>query len=257
MPIFRPWFLKTLTDVISQNFVNVIRVDMITKSPPEIQEAILKYLSYRDLCRCMRVSKAWKYATLNASLWRHLEFIKLGASFRLRPFPKGTLNDIISRRSRNLAQSLVISGFMNFAIDAGTLSSVLKGLPHLQSLSLRDVPPHMAKTLVPQTHQKPYSFQSVASVVCRDAPTNLKYLHIEKVCCRAQSINLPHMVMPSAINFASSLKELKLINFEFPSEFLLNGAPSLHWPNLETLCIIKAHRGLRLVWLPFTSTFPF
>lgn len=242
--------------MISQNLVNVIRVDIISKSPPEIQGAILKYLSYRDLCRCMRVSKAWEYATFNASLWRHLEFIKLGPSPQIRPFPKGTLNDIISRRSRNLAQSLVISGLLNFAIGTGTLSSILKGLPHLQSLSLRDLAPHTAKPRISQAHESSYSFPSVVSVVCRDAHTSLKCLHIEKMYGRVPHINSYRNVMPSAINFASSLRELKLVNFEFPSA-LLSGAPSLHWPNLETLCIINARGGLYLVWLPFASTFHF
>lgn len=224
---------------LSQNLVHVIRVDIISKTPPEVQEAILQYLCPRDLCRCMRVSKAWKHATYTASLWRHLEFIKRGPSTRVRPLAKGVLTDIVSRRSRNLAQSLVISGWDNFSISADTLGRLLKALPQLKNLSLCDVAPHMVNSAIP----RPVSFAKYSDVICRDAPASLKSLRIERVPFGARDDCKLGRLMPSTVNFASSLRVLELVNLGFAETFL----SSVQWSSLETLRIANYYGNIVLV----------
>lgn len=241
----------------------MLRVDIVRKSPPEIQEMILKHLSRRDLCRSMRVSKAWNRAALNASLWRHLEFIKLWSTNRIRPFPKGVLNDIISRRSRNLAQSLVISGLREFAIDETRLSSILKGLPHLQVLSLHDTAPNtlFQKHLVTNADAKQQclSFQSWFSMLCRDAAKDLKALHLEGfIAMGKQEIReARHLMirMPATINFAASLRELTLAALHDPDLVLCMMTRSTQWPRLEKLHISNCrHSGIiDLVCTPFAD----
>lgn len=234
-----------LTCVISQGLANVLRVDIISRSPPEIQETILKQLTYRDLCRCMRVSKAWNYASRNAGLWRHLKFSKGLHTTRVRPFPKGVLNDIISRRSRNLAQSLWFSGIRDFDIDDTKLSSLLKGLPHLKSLILFDTAPlttsrHRNKPTSLSGDDRRFSLENILQALCRDASNGLEFLLLGDFSCSGdRQGSIP--VMSATVNFATSLRELKLFDLEHPG-LVVHMMLSTQWPSLEKLNIYNSRK---------------
>lgn len=225
---------------------------------------ILKELSYRDLCRSMRVSKAWNRATLNASLWRQLEFIKLWpGNHRIRPFPNGVLNDIICRRSRNLAQSLVIEGLREFAINATRLSSILKGLPNLQVLSLYQNALFQTNILNGvDAKQQSLSFQDWFSMLCRDAAKGLQALHLENFNLMGnRTMRIARNVMvdiPATVNFATSLRELTLVDLHDPDLVLCMLMGSAQLPKLEKLHI-RSYRQwpIDLVRASFAVTFGF
>lgn len=221
----------------------MFKVDIIRNSPPEIQEKVLKLLSFKDLCRCMRVSRAWNYASRNAGLWRHLEFVKLWPTSRVRPFRKDVLNDIISRRSKNLAHSLTISGLRDFAIDETRLCSILRGLPHLECLTIHEVAPHMfgGRRQVADFAEETLDFRRVLHMLCRDAPKCLRTLHMDYF---EGSKNVPPSIdLPSTVSFAASLQELRLGNMRHIGlGYVIRTMRSTQWPNLEKLHLGSADR---------------
>lgn len=186
----------------------------------------------------MRVSKTWNCASRNKSLWRHLEFVKRWPTSRIRPFSKGVLNDIISRRSGNQAQSLIISGLKDFAIDVTKLSSLLKGLPRLQSLSLHEVARSALGELKPTTlslEDQPSFLLNLFEFLCRDAPTGLKTLHLEYFP-HPGSFGTFERNTDGNGNLAASLRELKLNDLRCPGP-LLHMMEGMQWPNLEKLYV--------------------
>lgn len=219
----------------------MLRVDIISKAPPEIQQTILQHLSLLELCRCMRVSKSWNHASRNPTLWRHLEFIKRWPAPRSRPLPKGVLNDIISQRSQNLAQSLHFSGLFEFGISKSKLSSLLQGLPHLQMLSLHQIDPPMRGRYISRFLSDDHRFADFFQIICRDAPKGLRRLQLADFDWMDGCLHGAGAI-PETINFATSLRELDLVDVEAPA-IILHLMRSTQWPSLKKLHIVNTGRG--------------
>ncbi|KAK7737908.1 hypothetical protein SLS53_006286 [Cytospora paraplurivora] len=152
---------------------SLLRKDIISYLPNELKIEILKHLSHTDVCRCMRVSKAWNKVSQDAALWRDLQFVKRWSSQTSRPFRPGILNDIITNRARNEAKSLAISGMKDFEIDGVKLRSLLRVLPQLDSLSLRGW--HASSP----ADSPEIRLNAVLCAVLQNASPRLKTLHLE------------------------------------------------------------------------------
>lgn len=190
---------------------------------------VLGYLPYADLCRAMRVSKAWNFACRNNGLWAHLEFVKHWPSLRERPFRRGVLNDIISKRSQNLAKSLTITSLTDFGIDAAKLRAILKALPQLESLSLSVCSKESAANKGSSSSLSP---DNVLTAISEGAPSTLKILHIRNLY---KPDNLSFLDSPIA-RLAGSLEELSLEELDnWPWLMYILG--SKVWPKLERLTI--------------------
>ncbi|ROW13389.1 hypothetical protein VPNG_05433 [Cytospora leucostoma] len=151
---------------------SLLRKDIISSLPTELRLDIFKNLSHTDVCRCMRVSKAWNEVSRHVDLWKDLKFVKRWASQTTRPFRPGILNDIITRRARNNSTSLAISGMKDFDIDGVKLRTILRVLPRLESLSLRGW--HASSP----ADSPEIRLNAVLCAVLRNASPGLKKLHL-------------------------------------------------------------------------------
>lgn len=202
---------------------------------------VLEYLSYADLCRALRVSKAWNEACRNPGLWMHLEFVKRWRANKQRPFRPGVLNDIISNRAQNLVKSLTITGMKEFAVDATKLRSILRALPRLESLSLygsNRIPWSKRKFPADTQNDEFLSFSNTFNAICEDAPRGLKVLRLDTFAYTDPQ--QPHRLSTSTIDHISeSLVEMTLANIgQIPSQKIQRDIlGSRVWPKLEKLTV--------------------
>lgn len=244
----------------------MLRSDPIRRLPVEVQQMILQYLPFSDLCRALAVSKTWNRACRNASLWTHLEFVKYWTSTKRglqsrRPFRPGVLNDIISKRSQNLAKSLTINGTYDFGIKDTLLRSILRALPRLESLSLsgaeRVRSPFDYHSLF--VDRASASFDRFMNVICEEAPAGLEVLRLDFLVFEQHPPG--EDAWPRKIGrFSESLVELTLTDLVdsggFPLRYVIHSTlSSTSWPKLEKLTIDTEESSRGFAHLPIVSFF--
>ncbi|KAI7788125.1 hypothetical protein LA080_012189 [Diaporthe eres] len=206
---------------------DLLRMDVIALVPAELRTMILENLDQSDLCRSMRVSKAWKTACLDPRLWRHLTFI--GTS--RRNLRKGVFNKIITKRAQCKAKSLALCGVSKLNIDLPILKATLKALNQLESLSLKGIMVAEDKSM---DWQAAPPSDTWSRTLFEEAPPSLKILHMGGFVpvCEPE----PRSAI-SAIPMAQSLEELCLSHVTSYSTgpFLLS---STTWPKLRKLTML-------------------
>ena len=231
------------TDQLPQMLVSHLRRDIIGSVPAELQTMILGNLVKPDLCRSMRVSKTWKRACLDPSLWRHLKLVRSFGAPR-RPLRKGVLNNIVSTRAQGKAKSLTLWGVDSLGIDLTNLKATLKVLNQLESLSLKGVS---------GIEDDRVDWQAVplgetwSTMVFMEAPPCLKTLHIAGFRPTNTPVNWP---LPSRLPMTQSLEELCLshvTNFSVAPQLLC----STVWPKLRKLTMspISQQQPLEVDWV--------
>ncbi|PSR89025.1 hypothetical protein BD289DRAFT_431313 [Coniella lustricola] len=220
-------------------FAAQTRRDILPRFPVEVQRMILANLSTIELCRALRVSKAWNYSCRDKHLWQRLEVIPRAPCKRARGYPTRLLANLATNLSQRYATSLTIKGLLNFAIDSSQLRSLLETLPRLQHLRLhgrahRDSREKIGPDML--------SSSCVLSAVLHGAPACLKTLHL-------QDFDDGHLAHPyiegrdkhwpiQGPRFTASLEELTLLAVRCGREgcdFLNQSA----WPKLEKLMMHK------------------
>lgn len=188
---------------------------------------ILGHLSNTQLCRSMRVSKAWNHACRNKSLWKDLRFMKYWSASKPRPFRRGVLNDIISNRASNLATSLTISGMGDFGVDAIKLGLILKALPKLEFLSL--------KSSGSGADAKAPTLKEALHALLQNAPPSLTSLHFGPF---VESVG-SGWTFPPAAQLAQTLRELVIFEPYVPVALLGPSGliASEVWPRLEKFSV--------------------
>lgn len=186
----------------------------------------------------MRVSRAWNYACRNRGLWADLKFVKCWRDIDAHPFRPGVLNDIISKRSQNLATSLTITSMTDFNLDDRQLNTILRALPQLNRLSIQ----------VCSERDIVYSirYSSLAN------PDRLLAAINEGASSTLEVLQLRNLHKPEDLTNSGSLfsrvseylKELSLVD--------LTGSPmftkilgTTEWPKLEKLTITGAQIPVR------------
>lgn len=200
---------------------------------------VLQQLSLHDLCGAMSVSKAWNHACRNKGLWRHLQFVRRWHSMQARKFPPGVLNDIVSKRSQNLATSLTVNGLRDFSLDHTKLRSILKALPKLQVLSLCGFDTRTSLWRPDLCRTKTFPFKTTFEVVLTEAPASLEVLRLGAF--HHGEPDMSDLVLPT-IRFAKNLRELSFVNLSVPV-LAINVLQAVAWPKLEKLTI-KGNREL-------------
>ncbi|KAF3761074.1 hypothetical protein M406DRAFT_73518 [Cryphonectria parasitica EP155] len=206
---------------------NLLRKDIIRSLPIELQVMVLRKLSYKDLCTAMLVSKVWNHACRNRGLWRHLEFVKGWKSIEVRKHP-GIMNEVICRRSQNLATSLLIKSMRDFGINHVKLRAILRALPHLKSLSLHGFDTRSA-LYRPDLYQKAPALRATIDAILNDAPATLETLNLEDFHHKERATPSQEKLVHST----PALKDLTL------SDVLIQNkaVPSPRWSRLERLSI--------------------
>lgn len=202
-------------------------MDILGSVPGELRNMILGSMSNSELCRIMRVSKTWKRACLDPSLWKHLKFV--GAS--RRNLRKGVFNKIISKRAQCKVKSLDLRDVSKLNIDLPTLKATLKALNQLESLSLKGI-------TVPEGGNVDWQAAPPSDTWTRtlfeEAPPSLKVLHIGGL----RPVYVPQLHSATlAIPMAQSLEELCLSHVTTVSigPGLLS---STAWPKLRKLTML-------------------
>lgn len=205
---------------------DLLRMDILGSVPAELQTMILANLGSADLCRSMRVSKTWKTASLDPSLWRHLTFYKTSS----RKLRKGVFNKIITKRAQCKVKSLNLWGVDKLHIDLPTFKATLKALKQLESLSLKGSLVNEDQDVCLQA--APHS-NSWVRTVSEEAPTCLKTLHIGGF----GPLYAPNLwATPWAIPMAQSLEELYISHVTPFSVYPVLLLPPA-WPKLRKLAI--------------------
>lgn len=210
---------------------DLLRMDILSSLPAELRTMILGILDQSDLCRSMRVSKTWKRACLDPSLWRHLTFI--GPS--RRNLRKGVFNNIISKRAQCKVKGLALWGVSKLNIDLPILKATLKALNQLEFLSLHGI--LLAEDGRMDWQAAPPS-DTWSRTLFEEAPPSLKILHIG---------GLRHVYVPelgsatSAVPMAQSLEELCLRHVTTVS-IGLGLLSSTAWPKLRKLTMSAMSR---------------
>lgn len=203
---------------------DLLRMDILGSVPAELRTMILGNLGSADLCRSMRVSKTWKTACLDPSLWRHLTFYKTSG----RNLRKGVFNKIITKRAQGKVKSLNLWGVDTLRIDLPTFKATLKVLKQLESLSLKG-------SLVPEDEsvgwQAAPNSQPWYQALFLEAPRCLKILHIGGFRHSFTS----WLATPS-IPMAQSLEELCVSHSTTFSIYPILVSPPA-WPKLRKLVI--------------------
>lgn len=202
-------------------------MDILGSMPAELQTMVLGNLGNPDLCRSMRVSKTWKRACLDPSLWRHLTFVR-SSSRNLR---KGVFNKIISRRAQGKVKSLTLWGMSKLRIDLPIFKATLNSLKQLESLSLRGVG-RMGEVDL----EAAPPLDTWSKTLFQEAPPRLKTLDIGAF----RPVNVSGSSWPAAptIPMAQSLEELRLSHMTNNSAtILLLLLYSTVWPKLRKLTI--------------------
>jgi hypothetical protein len=198
-------------------------MDIVGSVPAELQIMILQYLGNPDLCRSMRVSKTWKKACLDPSLWKHLNFVWASGRY----LPKGVFNKVISKRAQGKVKRLTLWDVSKFRIDLPIFKATLKLLNQLESLSVRGIG-RIEENQMDWQDAPP--IDTWASVLFKEAPPCLKTLHIGGF----RPINVHHTWPTPSIPIAQSLEELRLSH-------MTHGSPitrllySTVWPKLRKL----------------------
>lgn len=201
-------------------------MDILGSVPPELQTMILGKLANSDLCRSMRVSKTWKRACLDPSLWRHLKFV--GTS--RRNLRKGVFNNIISKRAQRKVKSLALWGVSRLNIDLSTFKATLKVLNQLESLSLKGI---LAAEDESVDWQAAPPSDTWSRTLFEEAPPSLKILHIGGL----RPVYVPELrSATSSIPLAQSLEELCLSHVTTVSIGLALLLSTV-WPKLRKLTI--------------------
>lgn len=190
-------------------------MDIITSLPAELRCMILGKLHYPDLCRAMSVSKDWKGACLDPTLWRHLKFVKHWSGVSCRPFRKHVFNDIICKRAQGGAKSLTVWDINDFGIRLPVLKAALRVLDRLEFLSLKGL---RIDEGCPWT-----------KVLFEEAAPSLKTLHVD-----FKIHSLGKWPLPSAIPMAQSLEEFSVSSMVY-LDFLTEMLCSTVWPMLRKL----------------------
>lgn len=233
---------------------SLLRKDIIVSLPSELQAMVLQYLSQAELCRCMRVTKLWNQACRNPVLWRDLKFVKNWSKPTPRLLRSGVLNDIISNRASKLAKSLAIHGMGDFGIDDTKLSSILRALPQLHSLSLKgDELGSLSTTSTP-------ACKSVLYVLLRAAPPKLKTLRIGAFYEDSNDRENHGWEFPLESSLLQTLRELTIFDLPFPMDLVgyRQGTPPV-WLKLEKLMVSRKHRGMArpaIDFLHFVTAMP-
>lgn len=205
---------------------DLLRMDILGSLPAELRTMILGNLGSADLCRSMRVSKTWKTACLDPSLWRHLTFYKTSS----RNLRKGVFNKIITKRAQGKVKSLNLWGVDKLRIDLPTFKATLKVLKQLDSLSLKG-------SLVPEDESVGWQAAPPShtwyEALFQEAPRCLKTLHIGGF--RHVYVS-EHWAATSSIPMAQSLEELCVSRATTFSIYpVLLSSPA--WPKLRKLAI--------------------
>ncbi|KUI58439.1 F-box/LRR-repeat protein 5 [Cytospora mali] len=205
---------------------SLLRKDIIGSLPTELQIMVLKNLSHVDICRCMRVNKAWNRVSRNSSLWKDLKFVRYWRGITPRPLRPGVLDDIISKRASNRAKTLSICGMRDFGIDIVKIGSILKALPQLESFKVTgsDSP----------SINRGQSFKDVLQALFREVPPSLQILHLGSFL----DGNSAGWSFRRDAPLPCNLQELVISNLSSPLRFLVPDVmiPGA-WPKLEKLMI--------------------
>lgn len=207
---------------------DLLRMDILGSVPAELRTMILGNLGSADLCGSMRVSKTWKTACMDPSLWRHLTFYKTSS----RNLRKGVFNKIITKRAQCKVKSLNLWGVDKLHIDLPTFKATLKVLKQLESLSLKGSLVTVNESSDWEAVRAPHSDPWYRTVF-EEAPRCLKTLYIGGFC----PVYLPDAwSWSSAIPMAQSLEELCVSNVGASSIYPLLISPPV-WPKLRKLTL--------------------
>lgn len=208
---------------------NLLRKDPTRALPLEIQQMILGYLSFKDLCRCMAVSKPWNMSIRTAKLWKHLIFEKPEnknrTSKNARQIPTSVLADILCKRAMRAATSVTVSTAFDFQLDDKRIRMILKGLPNLEFLSL-ECGPHYPKL----------DAVGIAQALRDDAPSSLTRLWLHGF---QNYTDTPGFLGPG---LTSRLKELHVVDMRDFTQIITDLTHCV-WPDLEKLYLQRS-RGV-------------
>lgn len=188
---------------------------------------ILGHLATAELCRILRVSKAWNYVSRNRDLWRRLDVIPSKRTKRQRKFPASIFQNLVFKLSQYQATSLTIKGLGDFDLDHHKLQSLLEALPRLQNLSLYG--------FGNVTKSPSFCGNHALSAVMLGAHACLRTLHLEDFGLSQGPLN-PPIESSQPPRFIASLEELTLIDLKHfgPGKGLLS---MYIWPRLEKLVV--------------------
>ncbi|KAJ4396010.1 hypothetical protein N0V93_000226 [Gnomoniopsis smithogilvyi] len=213
-----------------------IRRDIVRGVPAEIRQMIFLHLSHTDVCRAMRVCKAWKVICRDRQLWKDLRLVKNWRHTKGRPpLRPGTLNNII-KLSGNMATSLTIDGLWDFLLDGVKLRALLKALPELRKLSLSGsqglTPSDGAySTRSPGTPK----FSDFWTAIWENAPSTLVTLHLSSFDIEGRSQDPPPIL--GNCRFKNSLKELSLVRMHLFNACLVKECNMSEFASIDTLTI--------------------
>lgn len=212
---------------------------------------VLEHLSQAELCRCMSVTKSWNRASRNPTLWRDLKIVRYWSSLTPRPLRPGVLNEIISNRASKLAKSLAIHGMGDFGIDDTKLSSILRALPQLQTLSLKCTNSgSFSRTSIPECKRVLY-------VLLQAAPPNLKTLHVGDFYEYNLNPERCGWEFPPETPLVQTLQELTISDLPFPMDLVgyHQIVPPI-WLKLEKLMVSRKHHVMARPSIDFVSISP-
>ncbi|KAI1736986.1 hypothetical protein F4680DRAFT_429825 [Xylaria scruposa] len=146
--------LSTLRQMRDKIKYPAVATDPLTVMPLELIAMIFKYLDFRSLCRCLRVSKSWKNllttrdATIQ-SLWRIQHFDRCTKTIRVRP----SLLQKYAGYAGSRVTELRIKNCNQFCIDENVFQWIatcpgLKTLKLQGSKEMSDLSP-MSRTIHP------------------------------------------------------------------------------------------------------------
>lgn len=182
---------------------------------------ILQQLSHMEICRAMRVSKAWKLMCRDRQLWKDIRLIKNWRYPTQRPpLRPGALNNIF-KLSGHMATSLTIDGLWDFKFDDTKLRAMLKSLPELRTLSLsgrRVLSASDKHWSIPKGVPR---FCDFWAAIWEGASPNLAMLHVSSFNSADDPRQAPFVTPVSAkCRFKDALRELSLVHIERSDAYL-------------------------------------
>lgn len=205
---------------------------------------ILQQLSHTEICRAMRVSKAWKLMCRDRQLWKDLRLIRNWRYPTQRPpLRPGALNNIF-KLSGHMATSLTIDGLWDFKFDDAKLRAMLKSLPELRTLSLTGRHVVAAPDRNPPRSIGMPRFCDFWAAIWECASPNLTTLHISRFDSKDDPRDSPFVdPVLAKCRFKAVLKELSLVQIEEYDAHLALSCAFLDSMSINTLTVMDCGRS--------------
>ncbi|KAF2017552.1 RNI-like protein [Aaosphaeria arxii CBS 175.79] len=238
--------LQQLHDKLTRKISPPTSVDPFTILPPELIDMVLDYLGFRNMVRCLPVSKGWKtYICGRPSLWTNLDL-----SLARKDVSRAFVRDAV-KRSRGAITHATFHRFYHTDM-LKRIPPACKQLGHLEFLSGRS----MSDTFIEMAKGAPNLKKLVVHVeVTLDTITQV--LRHRPTLEHVEFLNLGHSTVPA--NWTGPFPDLKSISLhpgDQATRFALLNLPAFlaKAPSLRTLSLTNWAGPIDRRFDPSTAT---